>query len=362
MSEAQTSAAVGIYLRTFNWEMKQARRKLGLSQIGFAEITGIPISHIQEIEQLRRVPSHEEALDMSVTLGVEHDTLFPPELIARVKENIGLPTSFEIRLPLEVLSLSTVSPELLPWADLQDQEESADKELLAERIGVALATLRPRERQIIEERFGLKDGKQKTLNEVAKAHGVSKAAIGQMEARALRTLRHPSRSKHLRPFLPDRTPKVTYPAHACQKCGGQMVRRDAPPELAVSPGTEQYLTCFACEQSPEIEAMRERRRKEEAARKLQADRQLALLRGRVTPPLLRTVFPRVVGRELIYPRGGAPQEAPIVVCIGCGRHFWITPPGGGCPNCGVEYLMSSDTRVVKSRYARAEVTGVGNAP
>lgn len=79
--------------------------------------------------------------------------------------------------------------------------ESASQELLKGHIGEVLETLNPRERKVLELRFGLKDGRSRTLEEVGKEFGVTRERIRQIEAKALRKLRHPSRSKRLRDYL-----------------------------------------------------------------------------------------------------------------------------------------------------------------
>jgi RNA polymerase primary sigma factor len=67
-----------------------------------------------------------------------------------------------------------------------------------------LNTLTPREERIIKMRFGLEDGTEHTLEQVGQAFGVTRERIRQIEAKALRKLRHPSRNRRLRAFL-DRT-------------------------------------------------------------------------------------------------------------------------------------------------------------
>jgi RNA polymerase primary sigma factor len=64
-----------------------------------------------------------------------------------------------------------------------------------------LGTLNPREQKVLELRFGLRDGRTRTLEEVGKEFGVTRERIRQIEAKALRKLRHPSRSKRLRDYL-----------------------------------------------------------------------------------------------------------------------------------------------------------------
>ena len=64
-----------------------------------------------------------------------------------------------------------------------------------------MSTLTPREKKVLELRFGLEDGRNRTLEEVGKEFNVTRERIRQIEAKALRKLRHPSRSKRLKDFL-----------------------------------------------------------------------------------------------------------------------------------------------------------------
>ncbi len=89
---------------------------------------------------------------------------------------------------------------------IEDQDaaaplESAAKEILREQVQSSLAALSERERQVLELRFGLVDGKDHTLEEVSQYFDVTRERIRQIEAKALRKLRHPSRSSDLREFL-----------------------------------------------------------------------------------------------------------------------------------------------------------------
>lgn len=79
----------------------------------------------------------------------------------------------------------------------------ADQHLLKERIAEVLRSLTPREREVIELRFGLKDGQPRTLDEVAKCYGITRERIRQIEARSLIKLRHPNRSARLVGFNED---------------------------------------------------------------------------------------------------------------------------------------------------------------
>jgi RNA polymerase primary sigma factor len=79
--------------------------------------------------------------------------------------------------------------------------EVASLQLLREQVEDALDSLSGRERRVLQLRFGLDDGRQRTLEEVGREFGVTRERIRQIEAKALRKLRHPSRSKKLRDYL-----------------------------------------------------------------------------------------------------------------------------------------------------------------
>jgi len=85
--------------------------------------------------------------------------------------------------------------------DAQEPMDAAAREMLRESVKNALAVLSERERQVLELRFGLEDGKDHTLEEVGQYFNVTRERIRQIEAKALRKLRHPTRSRHLRDFL-----------------------------------------------------------------------------------------------------------------------------------------------------------------
>ena len=78
--------------------------------------------------------------------------------------------------------------------------EAADQSLLKGRIDEALRSLAPRDREVIELRFGLKDGRARTLDEVASTFGITRERIRQIESRGLDKLRQPERSESLSEF------------------------------------------------------------------------------------------------------------------------------------------------------------------
>ena len=79
--------------------------------------------------------------------------------------------------------------------------EAASLVLLKEQINQVLSTLTEREEQVLRLRFGLEDGRSRTLEEVGKKFNVTRERIRQIEAKALRKLRHPNRSNKVRDYL-----------------------------------------------------------------------------------------------------------------------------------------------------------------
>ncbi len=80
-------------------------------------------------------------------------------------------------------------------------DEQATRELLKIHLDEVLDSLSPREKRVLQLRFGLEDGKQRTLEEVGKEFGVTRERIRQIEAKAIRKLKHPTRAKKLRDYL-----------------------------------------------------------------------------------------------------------------------------------------------------------------
>jgi len=140
------------------------------------------------MQELGREPTPEE---VAQEMGVD---------VEKVREIIKVsqvPTSLETPVGEEEDShLGDFIPTTEPAP-----EEKASEELLKKDIEGVLSSLTPREAKVIELRFGLKDGKLRTLEEVGREFNVTRERIRQIEAKALRKLRHPSRAKRLRDYL-----------------------------------------------------------------------------------------------------------------------------------------------------------------
>jgi len=94
----------------------------------------------------------------------------------------------------------------------ENPSEVTSYSLLREKLSDVLTTLTERERKILEMRFGLLDGYERTLEEIGKMYNVTRERIRQIEAKALRKLRHPTRVRHLQGFLETAEPAIAEPA------------------------------------------------------------------------------------------------------------------------------------------------------
>jgi len=141
------------------------------------------------MQELGREPTPEE---VAKVLGIEPEKAMEIIKISQEPASLESPVGDEEDSRLGDFIHDTSAPTLF---------DSASRELLKEQIEQVLGTLSDRERRVLEERFGLKDGKPKTLEEVGKMFAVTRERIRQIEAKALRKLRHPSRGNKLKDYL-----------------------------------------------------------------------------------------------------------------------------------------------------------------
>ena len=143
----------------------------------------------QLVQELGREPTPEElakGLNMSV------------EKVREISKISQEPVSLETPIGEEE---DSHLGDFIPDDDAPAPSEAASYVLLKEQLVDVLQTLTPREAKVLKLRFGLIDGRQRTLEEVGKEFNVTRERIRQIEAKALRKLRHPSRSKKLKDFL-----------------------------------------------------------------------------------------------------------------------------------------------------------------
>ncbi len=179
------------------WWIRQAITRAIADQ---ARTIRIPVHMVETINKVIRVsrqllqelghdPSAEEiAAEMNI----------PVEKVRDIRKIAQEPVSLETPIGEEE---DSHLGDFIPDEDASEPSEAASFSLLKEQLMSVLATLTPREEKVLRLRFGIEDGRTRTLEEVGKEFNVTRERIRQIEAKALRKLRHPSRSKKLRDFL-----------------------------------------------------------------------------------------------------------------------------------------------------------------
>ena len=168
------------------WWIRQAITRAIADQ---ARTIRIPVHMVETINKVIRV-----SRQLLQELG--HDP--SPEEIA---EEMNMPVD-KVREIMKIAQ-EPVSHlgDFIPDEGASEPSEAASFTLLKEQLVDVLSTLTPREEKVMKLRFGIEDGRTRTLEEVGKEFNVTRERIRQIEAKALRKLRHPSRSKKLKDFL-----------------------------------------------------------------------------------------------------------------------------------------------------------------
>ena len=122
----------------------------------------------------------------------------PPEKVREIAKVSQLPISLESPIGEEE---DSHLGDFIEDRDALPPVDAASKQLLKEQIEEVLTALTPREQRVLRLRFGLEDGRSRTLEEVGQEFNVTRERIRQIEAKALRKLRHPSRSRKLKDYL-----------------------------------------------------------------------------------------------------------------------------------------------------------------
>lgn len=179
------------------WWIRQAITRAIADQ---ARTIRIPVHMVETITKVKKVSSqllHENGHDPT-----------PDEIAARLEIPVER-VRVIMRIAQDPVSLETPIGEeedshlgdFIPDDDAPAPAEAASLMLLKEQLNEVLATLTDREAKVLRLRFGLEDGRSRTLEEVGKEFDVTRERIRQIEAKALRKLRHPSRSKKVKDFL-----------------------------------------------------------------------------------------------------------------------------------------------------------------
>jgi RNA polymerase primary sigma factor len=179
------------------WWIRQAITRAIADQ---ARTIRIPVHMVETINKVKKVSSqllhangHEPtAEEIAEEMGVTVEKV--REIMRVAQEPVSLET------PIGEEEDSHLG-DFIPDEDALVPAEAAYHTLLREQLGDVLGTLTLREAKVLRLRFGLEDGRPRTLEEVGKEFNVTRERIRQIEAKALRKLRHPSRSKRLKDFL-----------------------------------------------------------------------------------------------------------------------------------------------------------------
>ena len=179
------------------WWIRQAITRAIADQ---ARTIRIPVHMVETINKVKKVSSqllhtngHEpSAEEISAELDMPVDKV--REIMRVAQEPVSLET------PIGEEEDSHLG-DFIPDDDAPAPQDAASHTLLKEQLADVLDTLTPREEKVLSLRFGLEDGRSRTLEEVGKEFNVTRERIRQIEAKALRKLRHPSRSKKLKDFL-----------------------------------------------------------------------------------------------------------------------------------------------------------------
>ncbi|MBE6758419.1 MAG: RNA polymerase sigma factor RpoD [Ruminococcaceae bacterium] len=179
------------------WWIRQAITRAIADQ---ARTIRIPVHMVETINKVKKVSSqllHENGHEPSVE-EIAQRLEMPVDKVREIMRVAQEPVSLETPIGEEE---DSHLGDFIPDDDAPAPADAASHTLLREQLGEVLSTLTPREAKVLQLRFGLEDGRPRTLEEVGKEFDVTRERIRQIEAKALRKLRHPSRSKKLKDFL-----------------------------------------------------------------------------------------------------------------------------------------------------------------
>jgi RNA polymerase primary sigma factor len=179
------------------WWIRQAITRAIADQ---ARTIRIPVHMVETINKVKKVSSqllHKNGHEPTAE-EVAKELDMPVDKVREIMRVAQEPVSLETPIGEEE---DSHLGDFIPDDDAPAPADAASHILLKEQLGEVLQTLTPREEKVLRLRFGLEDGRSRTLEEVGKEFNVTRERIRQIEAKALRKLRHPSRSKKLKDFL-----------------------------------------------------------------------------------------------------------------------------------------------------------------
>ncbi len=179
------------------WWIRQAITRAIADQ---ARTIRIPVHMVETINKVIRVSRQllQELGHDPTPTEVAEEMNMPVEKVREILKIAQEPVSLETPIGEEE---DSHLGDFIPDEGASEPSEAASFTLLKEQLMDVLSTLTPREEKVLKLRFGIEDGRTRTLEEVGKEFNVTRERIRQIEAKALRKLRHPSRSKKLKDFL-----------------------------------------------------------------------------------------------------------------------------------------------------------------
>jgi RNA polymerase sigma factor (sigma-70 family) len=223
---------IGAKISVFNAELREARKRLLMSQADLAEAIGEPIGVVQFIETLKQPAIKPERVKnilqkMADILNVDFDVLFPEDYLFAL-QNKYLPgeRNLVIVRDVNIFSLPTDNN----YLHLPAPDEIVEAEQMQRQVREIVDRLPVKEASVVRYLYGFNDGEKHTIEETAMRFGMSRGQINQIETRALDRLRHPATRKALRDYVfdyekPRRKPQAspsmeefTLDEYTCAEC------------------------------------------------------------------------------------------------------------------------------------------------
>ena len=179
------------------WWIRQAITRAIADQ---ARTIRIPVHMVETINKVKKVQSqllHQNGHEPSPD-EIAEEIDMPVDKVREIMRVAQEPVSLETPIGEEE---DSHLGDFIPDNDAPAPADAASHTMLREQLSDVLSTLTPREAKVLKLRFGLEDGRSRTLEEVGKEFNVTRERIRQIEAKALRKLRHPSRSRKLKDYL-----------------------------------------------------------------------------------------------------------------------------------------------------------------
>ena len=174
----------------------------------------VPVHMVEQMNKIRRITTkfiqehsrEPEISELAIIFGEQELNKKPKDeelkyLIKQVRNILKISQEpISLQTPIGPDPDSSLLGDLIPDYETPEPQDLATQQMLKEQLSAVLDTLSEREKNVLELRFGLNDGRSRTLEEVGQEFGLTRERIRQIEAKALRKLRHPTRSSTLKDY------------------------------------------------------------------------------------------------------------------------------------------------------------------